>query len=67
MFSYPVPMHPRTPDQPSPEDRPVSGVRLVTDVVDALMQRGGPPGYRVVYRTNPKGEHVVAVIWPPSA
>jgi hypothetical protein len=54
------------PVQPSPEDQPVSGVKLVTEVVDGLVKRGGPPGYRVVYRTNPKGEHVVAVIWPPS-
>lgn len=54
------------PDQPSPEDQPVSDVKLVMEVVEGLVKCGGPPGYRVVYRTNPRGEHVVAVIWPPS-
>jgi hypothetical protein len=37
------------------------------DVVDAVMTRRELAGYRVVYRTNPKGEHVVSVIWPQTS
>jgi hypothetical protein len=52
-------------DRPSPQAPSTSGVQLVMEVVDELMKRRGPAGYRVVYKTNPRGEHVVAVIWPP--
>jgi hypothetical protein len=38
---------------------------MMIEVFEALVRNGVPTGYRVVYRTNPWGEHVVAVIWPP--
>ena len=47
------------------EIQPVGSVQVLTAVAEALAKNGGPPGYRVVYRMNAKGEHVVAVIWPP--
>jgi hypothetical protein len=47
------------------EVQPVGSVKVLTAVAEALAKNGAPPGYRVVYRMNPKGEHVVAVIWPP--
>ena len=49
------------------EDQPPSGVKVLAAVAEALAKNGAPAGYRVVYRTNPKGEHVVAVIWAPEA
>jgi hypothetical protein len=58
-------MEPRSSDQPPVEDRPASGVNVLAAVAEALLRNGAPAGYRVVYRTNPRGEHVVAVIWPP--
>jgi hypothetical protein len=36
---------------------------MMIEVFEALARNGVPSGYRVVYRTNPRGEHVVAVIW----
>ena len=60
-------MGPRTSDQPRIEDKPASSAKVLTAVAEALAKNGAPAGYRVVYRTNPKGEHVVAVIWPPEA
>jgi len=59
-------MEPAIPNQPPPaEDPPASGFNVLAAVAEALAKNGPPPGYRVVYRTNPRGEHVVAVIWPP--
>jgi diadenosine tetraphosphate (Ap4A) HIT family hydrolase len=40
-------------------------MKVLAAVAEALTKHGAPHGYRVVYRTNPKGEHVVAIIWPP--
>jgi hypothetical protein len=54
-----------TPEQPRVKDQPGSGVKVLSAVAEALAKNGAPAGYRVVYRTNPKGEHVVAIIWPP--
>jgi hypothetical protein len=42
-------------------------MKILATVAEALAKSGAPAGYRVVYRTNPKGEHVVAIIWPPEA
>jgi len=47
------------------EEATAGHINVLTAVAEALAKNGGPPGYRVVYRMNPKGEHVVAVIWPP--
>jgi hypothetical protein len=60
-------MEPSTSDQPRGETRPATGAILLAAVAEALAKNGAPPGYRVVYRTNPKGEHVVAIIWPPES
>jgi hypothetical protein len=57
-------MQPGSLDDP-PLENHLRGVRVFTAVAEALAKNGAPAGYRVVYRTNPKGEHVVAVIWPP--
>lgn len=51
---------PRPVEDPSP-----TGVNVMIEVIEAIAKKRIPAGYRVVYRTNPKGEHVVAVIWPP--
>lgn len=51
--------------QPPIGRQPATGVNVLTAVAGALAKNGGPPGSRLVYRMNPKGEHVVAVIWPP--
>ena len=59
-------MEPSTHDQPRREAQP-AGVIFLAAVAEALAKNGAPPGYRVVYRTNPKGEHVVAIIWPPES
>ncbi len=57
-------------DAQSSEQQPVDrealvGVKVMMEVMQALAKSGAPAGYRVVYRTNPRGEHVVAVVWPP--
>jgi hypothetical protein len=46
------------------EAPPIGAVKVLAAVVEALAN-GAPAGYRVVYRTNAEGEHVVAIIWPP--
>jgi hypothetical protein len=33
--------------------------------VEALAKSRGMKGHRVGYKLNAKGEHVVAMIWPP--
>lgn len=40
-------------------------MRVLVDVVEELARRHELVGYRVVYRSNPRGEHVVSIIWPP--
>jgi hypothetical protein len=60
-------MEPSSADEPYTEDQSPIGVKLMIDVVEMLARQRALPGYRVVYRTNPKGEHVVAVIWPPES
>jgi hypothetical protein len=40
-----------------------TGVKVIAAVAEALAKNGAPAGYR----TNPKGEHVVAIIWPPES
>jgi hypothetical protein len=57
-------MEARLSDHPRAEDQAASGVKMLTAVAEALAKNGAPAGYRVVYRMNPKGEHVVAIIWP---
>ena len=35
------------------------------EVVEALVKSRGMTKAKVAYKMNAKGEHVVAVIWPP--
>jgi hypothetical protein len=53
-------MESETPDQPPVEEHPGNGVNVLAAVADGLANNGAPAGYRVAYRTNPRGEHVVA-------
>jgi hypothetical protein len=39
-------------------------VKALIEVVDALVKSRGMATAKVPYKTNAKGEHVVAVIWP---
>ncbi len=54
-------------DHPRVEDEAGIGVKMLTAVAEALAKNGAPAGYRIVYRTNPNGEHVVAIIWSREA
>jgi hypothetical protein len=58
-------MEPRSPEPPPVKKTSPLGLKMMIEVFEALVRNQVPTGYRVVYRTNPRGEHVVAVIWPP--
>jgi hypothetical protein len=58
-------MDPRSADPPPIANESPRGLKKMIEVFEALVRNGVPAGYRVVYRTNPRGERVVAVIWPP--
>jgi hypothetical protein len=60
-------MEPRSADDPATEDQSSIGMKVMIDVMETVAQKRALLGYRVVYRVNPKGEHVVAVIWPPES
>jgi hypothetical protein len=55
----------RSSDQPRIEDRPPLGVKALMEVIEKLAASRGMKSYRVGYKQNGMGEHVVAVIWPP--
>ena len=57
----------RSSDRPLLENRTPLGAKAFMEVIDALAASRGMKGYRVAYKQNAKGEHVVAVIWPPRA
>jgi hypothetical protein len=57
-------MQPQGSDQAPVEDQSPLGVTMMIEVMESLARTRAPAGYRVVYRTNPRGEHVVAIIWP---
>jgi hypothetical protein len=40
-------------------------VKALMEVVEALVKSRGMAKARVAYKSNAKGEHVVAIIWPP--
>ena len=48
---------------PPDENRPPLLAKSVMDEVNLIGQGRGLKGYRVAYKTNAKGEHVVAIIW----
>lgn len=55
----------RSSDRPILENRTPLGAKAFMEVIDGLAASRGMKGYRVAYKQNAKGEHVVAVIWPP--
>jgi hypothetical protein len=55
----------RSSDRPILENRTPLGAKAFMEVIDALAASRGMKGYRVAYKQNANGEHVVAVIWPP--
>ncbi len=57
----------RSSDRSMLDDRPPLGAKAFMEVVAALAASRGMKDYRVAYKQNAKGEHVVAVIWPPVA
>ena len=64
LIQYPL-VGRRSSDRPRIEDRPPLRVKALMEVVDALAKSRGMTEARVAYKTNGKGEHVVAIIWPP--
>jgi hypothetical protein len=40
-------------------------VKAFMEVIDALVRSRGMTTAKVAYKSNAKGEHVVAIIWPP--
>ena len=53
-------MEPVNADHSPVDDHPAGGVNVLAAVAEGLAKNGAPAGYRVAYRTNPRGEHVVA-------
>jgi hypothetical protein len=52
-------------DRKPPEDGPTLGARVLIQAILALPCVQQLAGARVVYKRNPRGEHVVAVVFPP--
>ncbi|HXX69859.1 MAG TPA: hypothetical protein VEK07_21945 [Polyangiaceae bacterium] len=46
------------------DDRPTLGARAIMRAIEELAGQRGLKGYRVAYKQNAKGEHVVALIFP---
>jgi len=46
------------------DDRPTLGARAMMRAIEELASQRGLQGYRVAYKQNAKGEHVVALIFP---
>jgi predicted membrane GTPase involved in stress response len=47
------------------DEQPTLGARALMAALDELCRARGLVGFRVGYKTNAKGEHVVAVVFPP--
>jgi hypothetical protein len=47
------------------DDVPTLGARALMNAIDELALKKCIAGYRVAYRMNDRGEHVVALIYPP--
>jgi hypothetical protein len=47
-----------------PDPRPTLGVRAVMNAIEELAQARRLVDFRVTYKTNALGEHVVALIFP---
>jgi hypothetical protein len=52
-------------DRHPPEDGPTLGARVLIQAIMALPCVQHLAGARVVYKKNVRGEHVVAVVFPP--
>jgi hypothetical protein len=52
-------------DRQPPEDGPTLGARVLMNEIDQLARAKHLVGHRVAYKMNDKGEHVVAVMFPP--
>jgi hypothetical protein len=50
---------------PSRQDLPTLGARAVIRAVEEVARAKHLLGWRVGYKKNDKGEHVVALIFPP--
>jgi hypothetical protein len=49
------------------DPRPTLGVRAVMSAVEDLARARHLAGFRVAYKPNAQGEHVVALIFPPQS
>ena len=58
--------HDRLPRDPM-DDRPTLGAKVLMGQIRDLPFLRGLVGVRIAYKRNDRGEHVVAVIWPPQA
>ncbi len=48
-----------------PDPRPTLGVRALMNAVEDLVKARSLVGVRVAYKRNARGEHVVAILFPP--
>jgi len=61
-----VPDNTRPPRQlVDPDPRPTLGVRALMSAIEELARARELSGFRVAYKQNARGEHVVALIFPP--
>ena len=58
---------PRKDDRPEPRDQPTLGAQRLMHEIMALPFVQRLQGARVVYKKSPKGEHVIAVVFPPQS
>ncbi|MDP8999939.1 MAG: hypothetical protein M3O46_07490 [Myxococcota bacterium] len=48
-----------------PDQRPTLGVRVLMTAVEEMARAKAIQRFRVVYKMNDRGEHVIALIFPP--
>jgi hypothetical protein len=48
-----------------PDLRPTLGVRALMNAAESLAKAHNLVDYRIAYKRNGRGEHVVAIIFPP--
>jgi hypothetical protein len=58
-----MPDNTRPPRNPHQDEQPNLGTRALMNAIDELAKARGVAGARVAYKTNAKGEHVVALIF----
>jgi hypothetical protein len=52
-------------DRHPAEDGPTLGARALMNAVEELCRSRGLVGFRVLYKKNATGQHVVAIVFPP--